>query len=204
MNDKAVRVFEYDARAVSISEKEYRRYMGIGSAKTEESVESLISDSLRELEGALKIRGCYRLCDVALSGEDGVDLEFTNIQSRALRKNLSGCGKAVVFAVTVGIEVDRLIARYNATTPSRAVVMDAVASAAVEAAAEKLCLDLENKYGKMKPRFSPGYGDLPLSYQPSFCEYVDCGRKAGIRLTETFMLIPMKTTTAITGILGEE
>lgn len=204
MTSEPVNIFEYTTDDISISEKEYKRYMGVGNGKADTGLERMIDECRAELCRVIKIRGCYRLCDVDASDENGVNLGFIHPDSRDLSKNLRVCRRAVVFAVTIGVEADRLISKYNAISPSRAVAADAVASAAVEAATERLCADLKIKYGNMRPRFSPGYGDFPLSYQPYICEFLDCGRKAGIRLTESFMLVPVKTTTAIAGIISDD
>ena len=53
---------------------------------------------------------------------------------------------------------------------------------------------------KLLPRYSPGYGDLPLSVQPDFLAALDAQKTLGITLTETFLMIPSKSVTAIIGI----
>lgn len=204
MANSAVTYFEYGGADAPITEKEYRKYLGIRPGTcADPRLEALIADCLREVREHLRVRGCRRICDVTVTEGDAptVSLGFAEVQSSALAKNLLGCRRAVVFAATAGAEIDRLIAKYGRTSTSRAVVIDAISSAAAEGAAEAACRAAEKEFGKLRPRFSPGFGDLPLSLQADLLFYTDAGRRAGIRLTETMMLVPSKSTTAIAGII---
>ena len=49
-------------------------------------------------------------------------------------------------------------------------------------------------------RYSPGYGDLPLSVQPALLDALDAGRRLGVTLTESLLMVPMKSVTAVVGI----
>ena len=49
-------------------------------------------------------------------------------------------------------------------------------------------------------RFSPGYGDLPLSLQADFLRATDAGRKLGITVNDSFLMTPCKTVTAVIGL----
>ena len=49
-------------------------------------------------------------------------------------------------------------------------------------------------------RFSPGYGDLPLCIQPEVCAALDAGRRVGIHVSDSFLMNPMKSVTAVIGI----
>lgn len=201
MNAGVYEPFSFGADEIEISPKEYLRYMGAGT-KSDEALTSLIDGCLDEIRSALRIRGVMRTTDVALDGER-VRFSFSEFESKSLSKNLTGCSSAVLFAITAGAEIDRLISKYSAVSPSRALVTDAVASAAVEGAANRLNSIVKERYGKTKPRFSPGFGDLPLTFQHDLLSFVDAGRRAGVLLTESMMLTPMKSTTAIIGILKE-
>ena len=49
-------------------------------------------------------------------------------------------------------------------------------------------------------RFSPGYGDLPLSLQEELLSAVEAGKRIGLATTAGYMLTPMKSVTAIIGL----
>ncbi len=198
MNAGVYEPFSYGADEIKISPREYMRYMGAG-AESNDALTALIDDCLGEVKDALRIRGVMRTSDVSVEAPS-VRFPFCEIESGSLSKNLSGCSAAVLFAITAGAGIDRLIAKYSAVSPSRALVIDALASAAVEGAANKLNAAVKERYGKTKPRFSPGFGDLTLDFQRELLSFVDAGRRAGVLLTESMMLTPMKSTTAIIGI----
>ena len=49
-------------------------------------------------------------------------------------------------------------------------------------------------------RFGPGYGDLPLSAQKKLCAALDTGRRIGLSLSPSLLMIPGKSVTAVLGI----
>ena len=53
---------------------------------------------------------------------------------------------------------------------------------------------------QLRPRFSPGYGDLPLELQKDVFRVLDCPRKIGLSLNESLLMSPSKSVTAIIGI----
>ena len=59
-------------------------------------------------------------------------------------------------------------------------------------------MSLENK--TLAPRFSPGYGDLPLSLQTDIFKALNCTSKIGINLNSNLFMTPSKSVTAIIGI----
>ena len=89
---------------------------------------------------------------------------------------------------------------------ARAVMLDACGSAWVEsgcnAAEEELAARFPGRY--LTDRFSPGYGDLPLSAQPTFLACLDATRSLGITATDTNLLIPTKSVTAVLGLFDHE
>lgn len=191
--------FSFGADETEISPREYLRYMGAGAGQGE-ALTALIDECLKEVKSALRIRGVMRATEIDLSDPPTVRFSFCEIVTESLFKNLAGCSSAVLFALTAGAEIDRLISKYSAVAPSRALAIDAIASAAVEGAANRLNAAVKERYGATKPRFSPGFGDLPLTFQRDLLSFTDAGRRAGVLLTGSMMLTPMKSTTAIIGI----
>ena len=66
------------------------------------------------------------------------------------------------------------------------------------AAEEELRVRLPGLF--LTDRFSPGYGDLPLDIQPAVCAALDAGRRVGIHVSDSFLMNPMKSVTAVIGI----
>ena len=65
--------------------------------------------------------------------------------------------------------------------------LEAEARAAVEA----------DGHERLLPRRSPGYDELPLSLSREIIEKLDATRKIGVALTESMLLVPTKSVTAI-------
>lgn len=185
---------------IMIDLKEVLRYMGCGAEMPSDAVLQLAGQAADEVRRTLDCKACYRFFDI--SRADGVlDLGFATTTSAALGKNLKGCGKIVLFAATIGVGTDRLIQRYSSVSPGKALAVQAVGAAAIEAYCDLLARELQRQSGGyLRPRFSPGYGDFPISYQRAVFAALDCSRQAGITLTDSFMMVPNKSVTALAGI----
>ena len=119
-----------------------------------------------------------------------------------VRRLLSGCHDAILMAATLGGEVDALLRRAQVMNMADALMLDACASAAVENVCDNLCVDLAAEVSPLflTDRFSPGYGDMPLSQQAGLCAVLDVSRRIGVTLTDGGLMLPQKTVTAILGI----
>ncbi len=56
----------------------------------------------------------------------------------------------------------------------------------------------------VRPRYSPGYGDLSLTYQAEFLRVLEATKKIGIVLSEGGVMIPEKSVTAVMGLSREQ
>ena len=162
-----------------------------------------LGECVRMIEGAVSGRVLYE--EVPVRGtEEGVDLGFAAAASQELKKNLAGGGRALVFAATAGIGVDRLIARYARISPVHALLLHGLGAERIEAICDAFCreknLELAPHGLCLSPRFSPGYGDLPLSFQREIFSFLGCEKRLGLTLTPTLLMIPAKSVTAIAGI----
>lgn len=180
---------------------EVLRYAGVKEPSPE--TEALLDDSLQEAEGVFSYAVCYREFPVSFC--DGVcDLSFAKTESKDLFKNLSGSTSVVLFAATVGITLDRLVSRYSKISPARALMLNAIGAERIES----LCNAFNQEITKEKkalglfttPRFSPGYGDLPLALQKDIFAVLDCPRKIGLTLNESLIMSPTKSVTALIGV----
>lgn len=141
---------------------------------------------------------CYFKTAVKIS--DGIaDLGFAKFASKNLCRNLQQCTEAFVMAVTLGIGVDRLISRLAVTSGAESFAADGIASALAEGAADKLS-EILAQNAPLRPRFSPGYGDLALSVQKEILSALSAEKLCGITLGDNLLMTPMKSITAIQGI----
>ena len=128
-----------------------------------------------------------------------IDLGFGPISSENLKKVLWDFDEAFVFGVTLGMDIDRYILRLSKTSISETYLADSIASAYAEAAADK-AQDMLLGVNSRNIRFSPGYGDLPLECQRAILKLLDAQNKLGITLTDSLLMKPQKSITAIVGI----
>ncbi len=187
---------------VEINKREAFRYMGYKMKNAPEEIEGLFCNCMNLFGSQVTYKACFTKVPIKFLGDGKLDLGFGEFQSFNLEKNLSGCKEAYIFAATTGIAVDRLIMKYSKTEPSKSVVIDAIGSAAVEGWCNKINAEMQE--GKTtKPRFSPGYGDMALDNQKTILEFLDAYRKIGISLSDSLMMSPTKSVTAIVGIANE-
>lgn len=134
--------------------------------------------------------------------DDRLDCGFGEFKSATLIKNLQGCKEVFIFAVTLGLGVDRLLTQLSLVSPSKHFITDALASSMAEAAAEKAEEIIKGKLD-CRPRFSPGFGDLSLEVQPKILELLNAQRLLGITINKSLLMSPGKSVTAIVGIKNE-
>ena len=164
--------------------------------------DSLIEDCRKTLMEVADCKYAWVRVPVYIK-ENTVNLGFGEFSSRDLAKALAGCDEAFIFAVTAGLPVERLLIKEELLSPTRHFVTDALASSLAEA----ICDEAEKRIkgtNKCKPRFSPGYGDLPLDIQPKVLKLLDAQNKLGISLNSALLMTPSKSITAIMGIYNEK
>ena len=188
----------------SVDEKEIFRYAGIAKSKeAPDELQKMLSLCLSQALPRLSYRVCYTSFPI-IQKENTLDLGFTETESKALAKNLSGCEEIILFCATLGIELDRLIAKCTSLYPTKALFFQAIGAERVEKLCEEFISDLEKEYkakGKiLHPRFSPGFADFPLSYQKDIFAALSPHKHIGVTLGEYMLMSPTKSVTAIVGI----
>ena len=174
------------------------RYAGCKDG--DDALRALAQDCFAEAGRVLSYKVCYLPLSVRIDG-DFCDLGVCGVRSSGLAKNLAGCDRAILFAATVGIGLDRLIARFGARSPARAVMLDALGVERIEALCDAFCEEIAQAEGGFaRPRFSPGYGDLDLSFQTEIFALLDCQKRIGLSMTDSLMMSPSKSVTAIMGL----
>lgn len=206
MDDNTIYVNLYDAGNgdFPVNEREVLRYSGyLGMPDTmDDELSKLLSEVYREVDPTISFKTCYRR--VKIDWEDGMPVLPFSSNSKNLAKCLMGCNEVVLFAATIGLGIDRLIARYQRFSPAKALLMQAYGAERVETLCDVFCKEMEEKISEegvhCSARFSPGYGDFPLEKQKDFFDLLDCNRKIGVSLNESLLMTPSKSVTAVFGI----
>lgn len=193
---------------VYISMQEVLRYLGYGRGCGDGTVVEMANQIIDELAEIAEPKSTYQIVGIEHGEEDMLQIGSFSVQSRNLSKNLKGCGEAVLFAATLGPKVDMQLKRYSSLSMSRAVVLQAASAAMIEQYCDNYQIELElklNEEGKyMRPRFSPGYGDFSLEHQKDIFAALDLPRKIGLTLTDTLIMAPSKSVTAVIGVSTTE
>lgn len=194
-------VFTKSYDAPPLCEREILRYAGCKGG------DSALDEPLRACIGEAKDAFRYRVCYTCLPvrAADGVcDFGVFSLKSEQLAKNLAGCEGVLLFAATVGVGIDRLIAKYGRVSPAKALLFQALGAERIEALCDVFCDDAAKELNVgLRPRFSPGYGDLPLAAQKDIFAVLDCGKRIGLSLNDSLLMSPSKSVTAFAGLSGD-
>ncbi|WP_283607978.1 vitamin B12 dependent-methionine synthase activation domain-containing protein [Faecalispora anaeroviscerum] len=200
MSEQVQRV-EIPTEQLQIPRASVFRYMGLRGTEPDGALAGLTETCLFNFSRTVRYRACYLVLPVC-QAESGVDFGAFFAPSKNLAKNLAGCDRAILFAATTGMEAEIQRKRAAVISPAQALVLDAIGTAAIECFCDALCDRWRKEFtgSFLRPRFSPGYGDLPLALQKPLLECLDSSRTAGINLTDALLMIPQKSVSAIVGI----
>ena len=120
---------------------------------------------------------------------------------------LGGCPRATLLAVTIGGELEVEVERLDkAGDITEAYLLEMVGGWMADYMADRLDERIEKEIARAgfdrTMRFSPGYGDWPLERQPALIKLVEAER-IGISLTETNIMVPRKSVSAVIGWKGK-
>lgn len=188
---------------MEINRKEINRYLGYQHIVPDENINLLIDECIVDVQKVSEPKTTFQRFPLKIAG-DLIKIESLEFKSANLSKNLKDCDEVILFAATLGMDVDRTLARYSKINVSKALIFQSTAAAAIEGVCNELNEDLRLKIAEeglfLRPRFSPGYGDVPLAIQKDFLSLINAKVTTGIILTEGDLMIPEKSVTAFIGI----
>lgn len=130
---------------------------------------------------------------------EGADLTLPGAMAARM---LAECSQAVLLACTLGAGFEALLRGEQVRSMARAALLDACGSAWVEAGCDAAEEEISARFPDLHrtDRFSPGYGDLPLTIQKDVCALLDAPRRLGVQVTDSFLINPSKSVTAVIGL----
>jgi hypothetical protein len=182
----------------SFDSAEILRYAGCKDSE-DEQIRALLKDCLNESAGVFSYRVCYRLFDVKRNA-GSVTIGELQTDSAALARRLEGCEKAVTFAATVGLGIDRFIERSAGVATAKAVLFQAIGAERIEALCDAFCEEFQTSDVVCGRRFSPGYGDFPLTAQKEIFTLLRPEKHIGVTLLDSCLMSPTKSVTAAFGL----
>lgn len=179
------------------------RYMGYRGYSPGDNEMQMITECAEQLKKQIAPAYIYRAFPIEFADE-GVKLRGTRLvlKGKDIREHLKGCHSCVLFCATAGAKADELIRQKEAEDIIQGYMTDCLASAAAEGICNAVEAEIADKLrGKhLTWRFSPGYGDLPLDIQPELLGVLEAGKRAGVSCTDSLLMVPRKTVTAVIGI----
>lgn len=199
--DTTVQTIFFESSEVEIPLNEIARYMGMGHSRPDARLAGLMEKARDDFQKAARYTVCYRETPVSVT-ETKTDFGVFAAEGKSLAGHLAGCSRALLFAATAGIETERQRKRAFVSSPSLALVPDAVGTAAIESLCDRLCGQWARKCSgwTLRSRFSPGYGDFPLSAQRPLLDSLNARQTAGIALTDALLMVPQKSVSAVIGM----
>lgn len=194
------KVFIQQIALPPVCRKEVLRYSGANNQASDE-LSALIDECIAESCNAFG-----KVCYAVLSVEELYSLIAYAKDSADLSKYLQNASKIVLFAATVGIEIDRLLHRYSAVSPAKALIFQAIGAERIEATCDEFCNQLPELFAGeyvASSRFSAGYGDFPIEAQREIFSILKPEKHIGVTLTDSMLMSPTKSVTAIVKIINQ-
>ena len=175
-----------EARMTDPDPKQVLRYLGYRGQDMQTGIAWQIQKGIRTVGEIAAPRLVWRRLPV-WNGE----ISGLPAKGQEIRDLLMPCREAVVMAATLGTQVEQM--------------------PCASAAAEKVCDCFEEDLGSrigaeglfLTRRLCPGYGDFPVGTQTALCRLLDTGRRIGLTVTDSQILIPRKSVTAVYGVAKE-
>lgn len=192
----------YHAPLLFIDKNETKRYAGLGHSAFDDR---MIEKACMEAQLFSHVQGSWDIYPYhAEQGLINSDPQH-RIDGIKIRKHLQRAQQVVVLSVTLGSEIEEMITTYfHDGNFAFSLLLDAAATAAVEAAADAMEKTIQQsihaKGCHTITRFSPGYGDWDIKFQPHLLELAKAAA-INVHLTESYMLVPRKSITAIIGVV---
>ena len=188
-------------------------YLGYGKQELEAGLARRFADIASECEETLSPAfswAAFPVSGIVASGRKaGVELAGAPVRlaGESMAAHFAGAAGSALLSCTLGMESERAIARYQAISPTDALFYNACAAALVEACANVVEADIVCKASEVglhaNWRFSPGYGDAPLSMQPAILRALGAPGHLAVSCTDSFLLVPSKSITAAVGLFEE-
>lgn len=109
-------------------------------------------------------------------------------------------GDRFLLCGTIGSEFDTWQRKLSLTSAADALLSQQIGLEAVEKVMDGLEAEIRATLApdeQLEPRRSPGYGEMPLSLSREILAKLDAARRIGVSITDSDLLVPSKSVTAI-------
>lgn len=194
---------------MNIDKNEVLRYLGHKNQEIDKSLNKLIDICILETKEIAKPLYTYKIFDIEVTPDESIKILGTKLvlKGKDVYNHLKNAKKCAIMAATLGVNMDSKIRVVGKTDMTKSIILDSCGTEAIE----KLCDEVEAEIVELAKaegfktnfRYSPGYGDLALDIQPDIINILNANKAIGLTNTESFILLPRKSVTAIIGFLDE-
>ena len=182
------------------------RYMKVPPAVRDEELTRTVREAFVNLEGYIEPR-CVWGRFMIEHFDGGIELCGAEIHSRNIARLTEKSDECILLAATLGHGVDRQIALAQRKNMLDGVALDACAGVRIDAYIDGYVLNeivpSLREGESLTHRFSPGYGDLSMNVTEEIIAILDAAKRIGLSVTKSLMMTPMKSVTAMIGIIKE-
>lgn len=198
-----MRVNHLKSNQIDIDEKKALRYLRYKGTHIDKKTSKSIKESITELKEIGQTKYVYSTFNIKTENHTINFDDQLIVDSKNLSKLYRNCVKSTIFAATIGFQVEKRISYYSKTNLSKAVIFDACAGAYIESLCDYIEAEIKEIAGKKgygtTYRYSPGYGDFPISYQAQILKLLNTEKYIGLVTNESHILLPRKSVTAFIG-----
>ncbi len=180
---------------------EIARYMRMGRALPEGALADRVDVLLKRALATARPARVWRR--FALSGgrigSPPVSIEVAG----RLARHLDGCRSVYLACGTLGVGYDAFQRAVSALSGADALIAQAIGAAMIEKWMDETEREISTELAPgeaLVARYSPGYGDFPLSRQRELLALLDATRTVGVSLTDTLLMAPSKSVSAVIGV----
>ena len=182
------------------------RYLGYSGQAIDDNLMSRIDSLIHQCEDNEDAKSVARYFDITKNTGDLVLLKDSSLELKGkdVSRHLTGCVGCILFACTLGTQVNTNITTLNAMSVLDGVIYNAAASDLIDQASnvehKRLSDDFRAQGLILGRRYSPGYGDFPIDCQGALLRELMASKKIGLFVTRAGMLAPTKSITAVIGV----
>lgn len=207
LNKSVINEFHFENINHQVDENRIIKLLGYEKANAPEPVIDSIQQALKEMESVLSFTGGYKIFESNLVE---IDKKFVKIggitfdTGKIISFNLKGSDTIAIIVATIGDKVTNYLRNLlDNGEPLTGYIADQIASEIVESWVDVIESELEkyvNQSGfKITNRYSPGYCGWNVSDQHNLFSLLP-EKFCGISLTESALMIPIKSVSAFVGI----
>ena len=172
------------------------------------AISKSLDESLAKAISLSKPNYTQKVKKITRIGEDLIELEGgIRFSSGKISQYIKGASHVVIYLVTIGEEIENAASlETKGKEPLEGYLLDRLGSFAVESLAEAVENKIRKDYSILRKsvsrRYSPGYCDWPIEEQRILNKIIDYS-KIGVSLTESCMMNPKKSISAIVAVANK-